>query len=96
MADAGSEPGGSGADQSNPRARLMQEVAEEMDALESEFGDNYQIGRVITVIEVLRPETDGEEGVGLRVRAGQYPWVAIGMLDSAKKIVEAQMATDSN
>ena len=28
---------------------------------------------------------------GLRVRAGQYPWVALGMLEASKKIVEAQM-----
>jgi len=67
----------------------MQEVAEEMDAIETEFGDNYRIGRVITIVEVLDP--GGDQGVGLRVRAGQYPWVALGMLEAAKKIVEAQM-----
>ncbi|HMD57668.1 MAG TPA: hypothetical protein VKG82_09385 [Solirubrobacteraceae bacterium] len=75
--------------QPNPRAKLMQEVAEEMDAIETEFGDNYRIGRVITIVEVLDP--GGDQGVGLRVRAGQYPWVALGMLEAAKKIVEAQM-----
>jgi hypothetical protein len=84
--------GAAGEDQSSPRARLMQEVADEMDGIETEFGDNYQIGRVITIVEVLRPGADGEgEGVGLRVRAGQYPWVSLGILEAAKKIVEAQM-----
>jgi hypothetical protein len=79
-----SEPG--------PRARLMQEVASEMDAIETEFGDAFEIGRVITVVEIIKRGPDGTgEGVGLRVRAGQYPWVALGMLDAAKKIVEAQM-----
>jgi hypothetical protein len=73
--------------QPDPRAKLMQEVAEQMDAIETDFGDNYEIGRVITIVEVLRP--DGE--VGLRVRTGQYPWVSLGMLDFAKKSVEAQM-----
>jgi hypothetical protein len=73
------------------RTRLMQEVADEMDVIEQEFGDNFQIGRVITIVEVLRPGSDGEEGVGLRVRAGQYPWVALGILEAAKKIVEAQI-----
>ena len=81
-----------GGAQPDPRARLMQEVADEMDAIESEFGDDYQIGRVITVVEVLRPEPGGNtQGVALRVRAGQYPWVALGMLEAAKKVVEAQM-----
>ena len=69
------------------RTRLMQEVAEQMDAIESDFGRDYEIGRVITIVEVKTP--DGE--VGLRVRAGQYPWVSLGMLEFAKKSVEAQM-----
>jgi hypothetical protein len=66
----------------------MQEVADEMDSIETEFGDDYQIGRVITIVEVLRPDGD----VGLRVRAGQYPWVTLGMLHAALKVVEGQMA----
>jgi len=72
----------------DPRTRLMQEVAEEMDGIEAEFGEDYEIGRVITIVEVLRP---GEQ-VGLRVRAGQYPWVTLGMLHAALRVVEAQMA----
>jgi hypothetical protein len=70
------------------RTRLMQEVAEQMDAIEVDFGRDYEIGRVITIVEVTGP--DGN--IGLRVRAGQYPWVSLGMLDFAKKSVEAQMA----
>jgi hypothetical protein len=73
--------------QSNPRARLMQEVAEQMDAIEVDFGDKYEIGRVITIVEVTRPDGNVE----LRVRAGQLPWVAIGMLDFARKSFEAQI-----
>ena len=80
MADAGSEPGGSGADQSNPRARLMQEVAEEMDALESEFGDNYQIGRVITVIEVLRPNPMARKVWAYVCELGSIPGWLLGCL----------------
>lgn len=70
------------------RTRLMQEVAEQMDAIEADFGRDFEIGRVITVVEVK--QRDGE--VGIRVRAGQYPWVALGMLDWAKKSVEAAIA----
>ena len=58
-----------------------------MDAIEVDFGRDFEIGRVITIVEVKRP--DGE--VELRVRAGQLPWVSMGMLDFAKKSVEAQM-----
>jgi len=70
------------------RSHLMREVAEQMDAIEADFGRDFEIGRVITIVEVKTP--DGN--VNLRVRAGQYPWVALGMLDFAKKSVEAQMA----
>jgi hypothetical protein len=89
MASAGGGTTGS-EEQPDPRARLMQEVANEMDAIEAEFGDDYQIGRVITVVEVIRPN----EQVGLRVRAGQYPWVSLGMLHMAQKIVESQLQDD--
>ncbi len=81
-----------GESEPNPRTRLMHEVAEEMDAIDADFGDDYQIGRVITIVEILKPGPDGTtEGVGLRVRAGQFPWVALGILEAAKKVVEAQM-----
>jgi hypothetical protein len=88
MADAGDAGQGREGGEADPRARLMQEVADEMDSIETEFGDDYQIGRVITIVEVLRPDGD----VGLRVRAGQYPWVTLGMLHAALKVVEGQMA----
>jgi hypothetical protein len=71
----------------DPRTRLMEEVADQMDAIETDFGDGFEIGRVITVVEVTGP--DGT--VGIRVRAGQYPWVSLGMLDWAKKSIEASM-----
>jgi len=84
MADEAIEPDSTAP---NPRTRLMNEVAEQMDAIESDFGSDYEIGRVITIVEVTGP--DGN--VGLRVRAGQYPWIALGMLDFAKKSLEASM-----
>jgi hypothetical protein len=70
------------------RSHLMKEVAEQMDAIEADFGRDFEIGRVITIVEVKQP--NGE--VGLRVRAGQFPWVSLGMLEFAKKFIEAQMA----
>jgi len=75
-------------EQLDPRTRLMQEVADEMDGIEADFGDDYQIGRVITLVEVVRP--NGE--VNLRVRAGQLPWVTLGMLRFAQKALESQIA----
>lgn len=69
----------------DPRSKLMHEVAEQMDAIEADFGDGYQIGRVITVVEVVRPDNNVE----IRLRAGQLPWVTLGMLDWAKKSLEA-------
>ena len=90
MADTGAGSHGNSGEESDPRTRLMEEVAQQMDAIEADFGDGYQIGRVITIVEVASP--DGN--VGIRVRAGQYPWVTLGMLDWAKKSVEASMASE--
>lgn len=72
------------------RSRLMREVAEQMDAIEADFGGDFEIGRVITIVEVKRP--DGE--VGLRVRAQQLPWVTLGMLEFARKTLEGQLGGD--
>jgi len=88
MADAGNEGAAPEPQQPDPRAKLMQEVAAQMDAIETDCGDNYEIGRVITIVEVKTP--DGE--VRIRVRARQYPWVTLGMLDWARKSLEAQIA----
>jgi hypothetical protein len=82
MADAGSH-----GHEAGPRAKLMQEVAEEMDSIEADFGDDFEIGRVITIVEVKQ----GDD-VNLRVRAGQFPWVAMGMLYAALESLKAQMA----
>src|ERR1700739_1308194 len=57
--------------------RLMNEVAEQMDAIEADFGRDFEIGRVITVVEIKGP--DGN--VGVRVRAGQFPWRSTRMPD---------------
>jgi hypothetical protein len=88
MADTGEEHDAVAGEGPDPRARLMHEVAEQMDAIEADFGDGFQIGRVITIVEVRRPD----EIVELRIRASQYPWVTLGMLEWAKKRVEAAMA----
>src|SRR5690242_14321796 len=47
-------------DAPDPRARLMHEVAEQMDAIEADFGDGYQIGRVITIVEITGPDGNVE------------------------------------
>jgi hypothetical protein len=86
MAGTGDNPQGDAREEEPaPRARLMQEVADQMDAIEADFGDGFEIGRVITIVEVTGP--DGT--VGIRVRAGQLPWVSLGMLEWAKKSLEA-------
>ncbi len=84
MASAEDEDAGRLGDEPDPRAKLMQEVAAQMDAIETDHGDNYKIGRVITIVEVTEPSGD----VGLRVRANMYPWVALGMLRAAENIVQ--------
>jgi hypothetical protein len=75
LADAGGDP----------RSRLGEEVAAQMDAIETDFGDDYEIGNVVTVVEVIT-----SEGAGIRVRCNQQPWVGVGMLRLAERVLEAQ------
>lgn len=73
---------------SNVRVRLMHEVAEQMDAIEAEFGDGFEIGSIVTVVEVRQPSDDGDgERSELRVRSNAAPWVSAGMLRMAERIV---------
>jgi hypothetical protein len=67
------------------RNKLGEEVAAQMEAIENDFGDDYQIGSVVTIVEVIR-----SEGAGIRVRCNAPPWVGLGMLRMAEKILEAQ------
>jgi hypothetical protein len=85
MAGAEEEPQTGDGAEPDPRARLMHEVAEQMDAIDADYPDGFTIGRVVTVVEVFGPD----ESVDVRVRAAQLPWVSLGMLDWAKKSVEA-------
>ena len=85
MADAGDLEPDSGRDEADPRARLMQEVAAQMDAIETDFGNDYEIGNIITIVEVRRPD-----GAGIRVRNNAPPWVGLGMLRVAEKFLESQ------
>jgi len=79
MADPGSDVG------PDPRSKLGEEVAAQMDAIETDLGDNYAIGNVVTIVEVIGPA-----GAGVRVRCNAPPWVGLGMLRVAEKALEAQ------
>jgi hypothetical protein len=70
------------------RTHLMTEVAEQMDAIEADFGPEFKIGRVLTLVEIH--SADGQR-VELRVRAGQFPWVSLGMLEYARTALKAQI-----
>lgn len=85
MADPGNVED-AGDNESDPRARLMEEVASQMDAIETDFGDQYEIGALVTIVEVRKP--DGSAGV--RVRCNAPPWVGLGMLRVAENILAGQ------
>jgi hypothetical protein len=69
----------------DPKTKLLEEVAAQMDAIEADFGDDFEIGNFLTVVEVVRPD-----GAGIRVRGNQQPWVGIGMLRIAEKMLEGE------
>jgi hypothetical protein len=69
----------------DPVNKLGAEVAAQMEAIENDFGDDYKIGAVVTIVEVIT-----SEGAGVRVRSNAPPWVGLGMLRIAEKALENQ------
>jgi len=69
----------------DPRSKLGEEVAAQMDAIETDFGDDYEIGNIVTVVEVVRADS-----AGVRVRSNAPPWIGLGLLRFAEKALEAQ------
>jgi hypothetical protein len=78
--DGEEEHGGGG-----PVNKLGAEVAAQMEAIERDFGEDYEIGNVVTIVEVITPS-----GPSVRVRSSAPPWTGIGMLRIAEKVIEAQ------
>jgi len=69
----------------DPRNKLGEEVAAQMDAIETDFGDDYEIGNIVTIVEVIR-----SEGAGVRVRSNAPPWIGLGLIRFAEKALEGQ------
>jgi hypothetical protein len=67
----------------DPRSKLGEEVAAQMDAIETDFGDDYEIGNIVTIVEVIR-----RDEAGIRVRSNAPPWIGLGMLRMAEKVLE--------
>lgn len=65
--------------------KLGEEVAAQMEAIEDDFGDDYKIGVVVTIVEVIT-----SDGAAIRVRCNALPWVGVGMVRTAEKFLEAQ------
>jgi hypothetical protein len=85
MADTHDDETDGGEVERDPVNKLGAEVAAQMEAIENDFGDNYKIGAVLTVVEVIT-----SDGAGVRVRCNAPPWVGLGMLRIAEKALEAQ------
>jgi hypothetical protein len=85
MAGAESDELGNDGIEHEPMNKLGAEVAAQMEAIENDFGDEYEIGTVVSIVEVITPN-----GAGVRVRCNAAPWVGLGMLRMAEKALEAQ------
>jgi hypothetical protein len=65
-------------------------IAEQMEALEKDFGEEAEIGEICTVVEVRIPQ--GKDAAGnetfesqVRTRFTGHPFTAIGLLDVARR-----------
>lgn len=69
----------------SPLGQHIQEVMQEIED-DSDIPDNAQIGRIVTIVEVIGPKDAPDEFTHVRVRANARPYVAIGLLEIAKRI----------
>jgi hypothetical protein len=67
----------------SPLGNHIQEMMQEIEN-DPEIPDDGQIGRIVTIVEVIGPNGKEDEFTGIRVRANARPYVAIGLLELAK------------
>ncbi len=85
MTDHDQPDGGETSGPVSARTRLMEEVMNQMKAIEDDFGDNFEIGDVVLIVEVFAGE---ERERILRVRKTAAYMRALGMLHVAARILD--------
>ncbi|HSS33608.1 MAG TPA: hypothetical protein VLL27_10040 [Solirubrobacterales bacterium] len=65
---------------------LGQHIQEQMQEIEGdpEIPDDAQVGRILTIVEIIGPQGKEDEYTNVRVRANARPYVAVGLLEIAK------------
>jgi hypothetical protein len=61
----------------------IQEMMQEIEN-DSEIPDDAQIGRIVTIVEIVGPQGREGEFTNVRMRANARPYVAVGLLEVAK------------
>jgi hypothetical protein len=79
-------------DAMNPaRTKLIDEVMAQMEAIEADFGDEFEIDNVITILRIQQP--DGSAGIRVR-NVTMSPLEAVGLLSVAQDLLKT-MATSA-
>lgn len=67
---------------------LSNHIMEQMQEIENDadIPGDAQIGRIVTIVEIVGGEGKEDEFTALRVKANARPYVAIGLLDVAKRL----------
>lgn len=69
----------------SPLGQHIQELMQQIED-DSDIPDDAQIGRMVTIVEVVGPAGKEDEFTNVRVTANARPYVAIGLLEVAKTI----------
>lgn len=77
------------------QSALGQHIQEQMQEIEEDpnIPDDAQIGRIVTIVEVVGPKGKEGEFTHVRIRANARPYVAVGLLEFAKAVQMKSMGT---
>lgn len=69
------------------QSRVGEQIAQQMEALDRDYGDECEIGDICTIVEVVGPH-----GSHVRVRSSDLrPHIIVGLLETSKEMLLGAM-----
>lgn len=72
------------------QSKVGEHIANQMEALEADYGEECQVGDILTIVEVIGPH-----GSHVRIRSSNLrPHSVVGLLETAKGLMMGTLKSD--